>query len=192
MHPMLRYFGEGAVMGNGYPFPSHIFEKLFSWQNMVELSRPGYAELFRQAERGNDPVGIGRLETLVREKLGFKLFQKLEAAKIDLSANLLTRIEFNEHGMNLRNTITRGRFEDLVESELRMVDDALDELMLKSGLKAEQINAVLRTGGSSAIPAFIDLLAKRFGHEQIKEMNPFTTIVGGLAIKGHQLMHPIF
>lgn len=187
MHPLLRSFGQGAVMGNGYPFPSHIFEKLFSWQNMVELSRPEYLALFRQAEQGSDPVGIGRLETLVNNKLGFRLFQKLEQAKIDLSSNLYTQLDIDDHGLNLRNTITRGRFEDLIQSDLMMVEEALDELMLKSGLESDQIHAVLRTGGSSAIPAFIDLLANRFGRAQIKEMNPFTTIVGGLAIKGHEL-----
>jgi hypothetical chaperone protein len=52
---------------------------------------------------------------------------------------------------------------------------------------AEQIQAVLRTGGSSEIPAFIDLLARRFGEDRIREINPFTTIVGGLALKGHEL-----
>jgi molecular chaperone DnaK (HSP70) len=44
-----------------------------------------------------------------------------------------------------------------------------------------------RYTGSSAIPAFIDLLSKRFDREKIKEMNPDTSIVGGLAIKAHEL-----
>jgi molecular chaperone DnaK (HSP70) len=61
--------------------------------------------------------------------------------------------------------------------------------LLKSSLKPEQISAVLRTGGSSAIPAFIHLLGERFGRERLKELNLFTTIVGGLAEKGHELNH---
>lgn len=189
MHTLLRFFGEGSQLDGGYPFPAHIFEMLFSWQNMVELSRPEYAALFRQAQSGSDPEGIGRLEHLVCNKLGFKLFQKLEQAKIDLSSDYYTQFIFDEQGINLRNTITRSRFEKLIVEELAVVDKALDELLLKSGLRAGQINAVLRTGGSSAIPAFIDLLTARFGADRVKELNLFTTIVGGLAIKGYELAH---
>ncbi len=56
-------------------------------------------------------------------------------------------------------TAEAKRFESLIQRELRLVESAIDELMLKSGLKTEQIQAVLRTGGSSEIPAFIDLLS---------------------------------
>jgi len=187
MHTLLRFFGEGSTLDSGYPFPSHIFEMLFSWQNMVELSRPEYVGLFRQAQNGSDPQGIRRLENLVRNKLGFKLFQKLEQAKVNLSSGHSTQIQFDEQEINLRNTITRSQFEQLIVEELTLVDEAIDELLRKSGLRAEQVNAVLRTGGSSSIPAFIDLLADRFGLHRIKELNLLTTIVGGLAVKGYKL-----
>ena len=52
---------------------------------------------------------------------------------------------------------------------------------------AEDISAVLRTGGSAEIPAFVDLLARRFGRDRIREIDPFTTIVGGLALRGRQV-----
>ncbi|MFU8771039.1 MAG: Hsp70 family protein [Anaerolineales bacterium] len=187
MHTLLKYFGEGSKLDSGHPFPAHIFEMLFSWQNMVELSRPEYFRLFREAHNGSDPEGIDRLESLVRNKLGFKLFQRLEQAKVDLSANHFTQVQFFEQGINLKNKITRGRFEELIADELALVDEAINELLLKSGLRAEQINAVLRTGGSSSIPAFINLLADRFSLQRVKELNLFTTIVGGLAVKGYEL-----
>lgn len=75
----------------------------------------------------------------------------------------------------------------MIDEDISRVDQALTELMKKNGLAENQISAVLRTGGSSAIPAFIDLLVSRFGQERIKEMNLFTTIVRGLAIKAHEL-----
>jgi molecular chaperone DnaK (HSP70) len=61
--------------------------------------------------------------------------------------------------------------------------------MAKSGLKDDRIQAVLRTGGSAEIPIFIERLSARFGPDRIKEINPFTTIVGGLALKGHELAY---
>jgi molecular chaperone DnaK (HSP70) len=56
-----------------------------------------------------------------------------------------------------------------------------------NGRLLQSIKTVLRTGGSSAIPAFIDLLGNRFGRQRLKELNLLTTIVGGLAVKGHEL-----
>jgi hypothetical chaperone protein len=187
MQTLLKQFGEGSLTRDGYPFPSHIFRMLFSWQNMVELSRPEYSELFREGLSGNDPDAIRRLETLVHNKLGFKLFRELERVKITLSDTYYAQLQFIEEGLALHEIITRGRFEKLIQEDLLNVEDALDELLRKSGLQPGQISAVLRTGGSSAIPAFIKLLGNRFGHDRVKELNLFTTIVGGLAVKGHEL-----
>jgi hypothetical chaperone protein len=187
MQTLLKNFGEGSLTRDGYPFPSHIFRMLFSWQNMVELSRPEYTELFREGLRGSDPDSIQRLHTLVHNKLGFKLFRELERVKITLSDAYYAMLQFIEEGLALRETVTRNRFEKLIQEDLTHVEEAVDELLLKSGLRPGQISAVLRTGGSSAIPAYINLLGDRFGHERVKELNLFTTIVGGLAVKGSEL-----
>jgi len=187
MRRLFQFFGEGSSLPDGLPFPAHIFDMLYSWQNMIELSRPKFADIFNQARSGSDPIGIQRLETLVNEKLGFKLFRELENAKINLSSDYMTSLSFFEKDLQFKELILRTHFERLIQEELDMVDKALDELMLKSGLKSDQIQAVLRTGGSSEVPIFIERLSERFGYDRIKEINPFTTIVGGLALKGYEL-----
>ena len=48
--------------------------------------------------------------------------------------------------------------------------------------QAGDIRAVLRTGGSAQIPAVIRMLGDKFGHDKLRPLNPFETIVGGLAI----------
>lgn len=187
MRTLFPTFGEGALLDDGLPVPSHIFENLYSWQTIVELSRPVFADIFRKAKRGNDPIAIDKLETLVNKKLGFKLFQELERTKISLSSEYVAQLRLMDEGLDLYELILRTRFERLIAEDVEKVNQAVDELMRKSGLRTEQIQAVLRTGGSSEIPIFIDLLAQRFGAERIQELNPFTSIVGGLALKGHEL-----
>jgi molecular chaperone DnaK (HSP70) len=70
---------------------------------------------------------------------------------------------------------------------LKFTEEDLDlsELILRTRLES-LIQKELRTGGSSEILAYINLLRKRFGSARIKEINPFTTIVGGLALKGYE------
>jgi hypothetical chaperone protein len=176
-----------AVLPDGLPFRAHMFEMLFSWQNMVELSQPQYSKIIKQANNGSDPLGAQRLDALVNQKLGFKLLQELERVKIGLSSTYYMLLKFLEGDLRLNETILRSQYERLIQEEVDLVDSAIDELMAKSGLEPHQIHAVLRTGGSSEIPVFIEVLAERFGAERIKEINPFATIVGGLAVKWHQL-----
>ena len=78
------------------------------------------------------------------------------------------------------------QFERLIARHVENVEANIDEVLLKSGLNADQIQAVIRTGGSSEIPAFIRMLGSKFGHDRLRPLNPFETIVGGLAIKAQE------
>jgi hypothetical chaperone protein len=51
-----------------------------------------------------------------------------------------------------------------------------------AGLAHEEIDIVLRTGGSSRIPAFVRMLEDRFGPERLHEMDLFTSVASGLGI----------
>ncbi|MCB9135338.1 MAG: Hsp70 family protein [Anaerolineales bacterium] len=183
MQPLKRFFGEGASLRNRMPLPGHLMGMLDSWQTMVLLSRPEYKSILRDARRGSDPDSIQRLENLVNKNLGFSLFQEIERAKIKLSREATAWINMEKEGLSLRDLITRPQFERLITHEVEQVDAALDETLHLSGLRADQIQAVLRTGGSSEIPAFIRLLGDKFGHDRLRELSPFETIVGGLAIR---------
>ena len=57
------------------------------------------------------------------------------------------------------------------------------DTIARSGLEPGAIDAVVKTGGSSNIPLFTDMLARIFGAEKVKESNAFSSVVAGLAIK---------
>ncbi len=181
-----KHLGEGARFKDGKQLPAHILGMLDSWQMMVELSRPRYREVMRQAMLGSDPEAIRRLEALVRLNLGFQLFQELEQAKIRLSYADSTEIILPLNGTEIRETISRSQFERLIRPEIQLVERSLNEVLKLAGLTAERIQAVVRTGGSAEIPAFIQLLGDKFGPDTLRPLNPFETIVGGLAIMGAQ------
>lgn len=175
--------GEGAHFRDGTPLPAHILGMLESWQRLVELSRPRYREVLRQAMLGSDPEAIHRLDMLVQMNLGFQLFQELERAKIRLSTAERTEIHLPLNGTEIRTSVSRAQFERLIAPEIRQVSAALDEVLTMAGLPAGRIQAVVRTGGSAEVPAFIRLLGEKFGPERVRPLNPFETIVGGLALQ---------
>ena len=178
-----KHLGEGARFQDGKPLPAHILGMLDSWQLMVELSRPRYRDVMRQAMLGSDPEAIKRLEALVRLNLGFQLFQELEQAKIRLSYEDVTEIVLPLNGTEIREYVTRNQFERLIRPEIEIVERSLDEVLALAGIRPDQVQAVVRTGGSAEIPVFIRLLGEKFGANTLRPLNPFETIVGGLAIR---------
>jgi len=187
MRPLRSLFGESATMRDRTPFPAHLLQMLDSWQTMVMLSRPEYNSLFRSARRGSDPEAVHRLETLVSKNLGFPLFQGLEQAKMRLSTEATAWIELNEQGLRLREMFTRPQFERLIDPFIVEVEKAVDEILKQSGLSPGQVQAVLRTGGSSQVPAFIRMLTSKFGYDRLRALSHFESIVGGLAIKASEM-----
>ncbi len=187
MQKLLRFFGQEALLPDGLPVPAYIFEMLFNWKNIVELSKPEHANIINEAVRGSDPIAAKRLKKLVEEKHGFRLFQLLDSIKINLSTDYYARFDFFEADLKIKDHFLRTHFEALIQAEINMINQEIEALMNRSGLSDDQIHAVLRTGGSSEIPVVIEQLTNRFGYDRIKEINPFTTIVGGLALKAHEL-----
>ena len=186
IRPLYKYFGDGTVLRDGTPFPAHIMPMLNSWQTIVDLSRPRYREVFRSARNGDAPAAVQHLEKLVYNNLGFQLFQELEQTKIRLSSNPRTAIEFHHDGIEIVEPISRQQFHSLIRSELTDVMAGVDEVLRMAGLGVDDIQKVLRTGGSSAVPAFVEMLEKKFGAEKLHALSPFSSIVGGLAIRAEE------
>jgi hypothetical protein len=46
---------------------------------------------------------------------------------------------------------------------------------------------VIRTGGSSQIPLFVRLLNELFGREKVRQIDVFSSVTSGLAIRGHEI-----
>ncbi len=63
------------------------------------------------------------------------------------------------------------------------MEQILLDTLARSGLEPGQIDAVVKTGGSSSIPLFTGMLARIFGAEKVKSSNAFSSVVAGLAIK---------
>jgi hypothetical protein len=152
---------------------------------MPLLSRPHFLKILKEY-RADDPSAIDALITLVTRNLGFQLFREIEQAKISLSDAPLTPLQFNHSGINIHETITRYKFEELIAPEIEAVDSGVRQILHEAAIKPEQVDVVLRTGGTSAVPAFTDLLAEIFDRRKIRSLELLTSVVGGLAIAAHE------
>ena len=185
MQSLYKYFGAEPRDGKE-PVPAYLLDLLDNWQTMAILSRPANLILLGELNQYCDRAAIAALRTLVTQNLGFKLFREIEQAKKQLSDKLTARVDFQADNLVIHETITRRQFERMIEAEIERVEQGILTTLRKAHLKPEKIDVVLRTGGTSAVPAFATLLAGIFGEEKLVQMELLTSVVGGLAITAHE------
>ena len=85
----------------------------------------------------------------------------------------------------MRVELTRAEFEAVIRKPLDQMTTAVDETLRKSRIDPSSIDVVLRTGGSSLIPAVKHILDQKFPGKVV-DHDPFTSVAGGLAIANYE------
>ncbi|HEX2619907.1 MAG TPA: Hsp70 family protein, partial [Phototrophicaceae bacterium] len=185
MQSLFPYFGEDTRRGEALPY--EIANYLGDWQTMPELTRPQYQEAFKFLRRTHKrPKTIDALQTLVSKNIGFSLFREIERVKRDLTDKLSTELHFIYEDIRIYEIITREKFERLITPEINQVRTGIQQVMAEAKVQPGEIDVVLRTGGSSLVPAIVELLSGIFGREKLTELDPLLSVVGGLGIIAHE------
>ena len=184
MGKLTPHFGAGATLGaRKLPLPAVLLEHLSEWQSIVDLTQPKYLELIDEAVRTSDrPHELAALRTLVRENYGLPMYEEVERAKVRLSETRQTIIGMHYPGIDFDEPLERWDFERLIGPDVRAVAACIDSALAAAELRHDQIDVILRTGGSSRIPRFVKMLTEKFGPERLREMDVFTGVASGLAV----------
>jgi hypothetical chaperone protein len=188
MGKVLGHFGAGALLGpRRLSFPAVILEHLSEWQSIVDLTQPRYQKIIDEAIVVGDKLReLQQLRVLVRENYGLPLYEEVERAKVRLSENRSTMISMHVPGIDMDQEVERWDFERLIGPDVRAVAACIDRALQAANMKPDDINVVLRTGGSSRIPAYVRMLAEKFSPERLQEMDVFTGVASGLAIAAYE------
>ncbi len=188
-HRLLDHFGRGVLLGERQlPLPAHLTESLSHWQEIPRLSQPETLNVLAEAQLSADhPSRLRAFESLVVNNYGFALFDAVEGAKRRLSERFSAVIRLQGEDLDLWHLLTRLQFETLIAGYRREIAQEVAQTVQRSGLSADEIDAVVRTGGSSQIPCFIDLLADMFGANKLRLENTFSGVTSGLAIRAWEL-----
>ena len=179
---MLPHFGYGKV--THHPEIMQMIHAIPDWMALPEMGTPINKNILDKAIQAKvAPVRLKALEHLIYNDLAFTFYNRVEAGKIALSSDGATVISLEDKDISLWELYTRSQFESDIQHYLVDVEKVLLDTMAKSGLEIGQIDAVVKTGGSSNIPLFTGMLARIFGAEKVKESNAFSSVVAGLAIK---------
>jgi molecular chaperone DnaK len=119
-----------------------------------------------------------------------RLREAAEKAKCELSSQLETTVNLpfitaDASGpKHLQITITRSKFESLVEPILERLKGPCHTALEDKKVSAGDISEVLLVGGSTRIPKVQEIVKDIFGKEPNKSINPDEVVALGAAIQG--------
>jgi molecular chaperone DnaK len=125
-----------------------------------------------------DPMALQRLK------------EAAEKAKIELSSSLTADINLpyimpvNGIPKHLVRTLSRSKFEQLVDHLVQRTLEPCRRAMKNAGITPADIDEVILVGGSTRIPKIQEEVEKFFGKKPSKGVNPDEVVAIGAAIQG--------
>jgi len=119
-----------------------------------------------------------------------RLREAAEKAKIELSSASSTEINLpyimpvDGIPKHLVRTLTKSKFEQLVDSLIKRTINPCKSALKNAGLKTTDIDEIILVGGTTRIPAIQEAVKKFFGKEPSKGVNPDEVVALGAAIQG--------
>jgi molecular chaperone DnaK len=139
------------------------------------------AEEFKKQEGidlRKDPMALQRLR------------EGSEKAKMELSQLMQTEINLPfitataDGPKHLNMTLTRAKFEQLVDDLIQRTMGPTERALHDAGLSPSQIDEVILVGGMTRVPKVQQLVKEIFGKEPHKGVNPDEVVAVGAAIQG--------
>jgi len=119
-----------------------------------------------------------------------RLKEAAEQAKKELSSQTSTTIQLpylslTENGpANLDETLTRAKFEELTQDLLERTQKPFNDVIKEAGVKLSDVAHVVLVGGSTRMPAVVELVKKLTGgKEPNKGVNPDEVVAVGAALQ---------
>ncbi|MHB9140392.1 MAG: molecular chaperone DnaK [Paludibacter sp.] len=125
-----------------------------------------------------DPMALQRLK------------EAAEKAKIELSNTTSSEINLpyimpvDGVPRHLVRTLTRAKFEQLIDDLVQKTIDPCKTALKSAGLTISDIDEIILVGGSTRIPAIQSAVEKFFGKTPSKGVNPDEVVAVGAAIQG--------
>ena len=119
-----------------------------------------------------------------------RLKEAAEKAKVELSSTTQTTINLpyisaDANGpKHLNVTITRAKFESLVEDLIQRSIEPCKIAMKDAKVKISDIDDIILVGGQSRMPKVQEAVEKLFGKAPRKDVNPDEAVAAGAAIQG--------
>jgi len=125
-----------------------------------------------------------------------RLKEAAEKAKVELSSATQTTINLpfitaDQNGpKHLNLDITRAKFQELTHDLLERTRQPFERALSDAGVKAADIDEVVLVGGSTRMPAVVELVKRITGKDPHQGVNPDEAVAVGAAVQANTLANP--
>ncbi|AKZ61310.1 heat-shock protein [Herbaspirillum hiltneri N3] len=180
---VMPLLGLGSKLTSNSEVPSGYYFNLATWHTInLIYTRKAWQQLqdvYREvAERDK----FARLLDLVEQRAGHWLALQVEAAKIGLSADESFTLELDRLRPPDTLQLSRAGFDASIDHLVESVEQTVGKLLADAGVKADAIDSVFFTGGSSGVHLLRKRIAALVPNARQVEGDLFGSIGSGLAL----------
>lgn len=184
---IMPHFGYGTIYGaKNLPMPKRHYHDISEWSKVNKVYAPKvrreFHEIYRQS---HDADKVSRFLTILDTHAGHRLLHDIEMAKIHLSDNMTSNIDFSYIEKDLNTNILRGDFNLSLVPHVAPLEQAVNDCIQLSGNVSQDIDLIILTGGSASIPYVRDQLSQFCPQAEISQENKLSSVALGL---GHDAL----
>ncbi len=185
---ILSAFGYRGVGPNGRELPSGLYFDLATWHLINSCYAPQRVAEWRGMKSWfADVRQHARLMTVLEERLGHELAARAEGAKIAISGGADTEIDLTLIERDLRLPLREAQAVDALRADLDRIIATAHETVALAGLRAEQIDALYFTGGSTGLRLLVDGMAAGFPQAARVSGDRLASVASGLGLYAQRL-----
>ena len=176
--------GEDREIETLFPFEEYE-DLLLNWAISYMLNQNKFTTpLMKRISVGDEAsIKFQRLYDMIKSNYSYLVFQCIKELKAELSEADSAKLDIPE--LDIEFELSREEFEVMIGDLLDKFSQSISDLLQRVKLESGDIDLVIRTGGSSLIPAVKRILEARFPGKVI-EHDPFTSVAAGLAIADYE------
>jgi len=176
--------GEDREIETLFPFEEYE-DLLLNWAISYMLNQNKFTTPLMQRISVDDEASIKfqRLYDMIKSNYSYLVFQCIKELKAELSDAHSAKLDIPE--LDIEFELSREEFEFMIGDLLDKFSQSITDVLQRVDLESSDIDLVIRTGGSSLIPAVKRILEARFPGKVI-EHDPFTSVAAGLAIADYE------
>ena len=186
--PVLGMGTDYKVYGKVLSIPNSIYINLSTWNQVNDVYNYKTLNLVKGYQTwALEPEKLARLYQVVQNRLGHINLNYVEKAKIALSKDLSVEsiLDFLSDKPSVQ--ITREEFNNSISNDVEKIEKFLSECILQAGVKNEDIDLVILTGGSTEVPRVSEIATKFFPNAEASAGDKLSSVGMGLAYDARRI-----
>lgn len=188
---VMPQLGLGSLLKSGLQVPSSPYFNLATWHTIHQAyTRKAGAQMAEVALSAAEPAKLQALQRLVQQRDGHWLAMQVEGAKIALSSQPHAALDLERIGLDAVDLL-RPLFNEAIDPLVGRICQTVSALLQDACLRADQVQTVFFTGGSSGVPLLRETVAALLPQAVRVEGDLFGSIGAGLAIDAARKFGPV-